>query len=131
MGGGWQDVTQRWAKTLQEGDSDADPTTDQNRQALQVLFVVLNAILRDALRLGAAARIAPVLADSAKSLDELANWPGQGLVGAIKQVTWAESAIARNANTVLTLEALAVKLAQCSRGVMAGSASSAAREPTA
>ncbi len=131
VGVGWQDLTQRWAKTLQEEDSDADPTTDQNRQALQVLFVVLNAILRDALRLRAAARAEPVLADSSKSLNELANWPGQGLAGAIKQVTWAESAIARNANTVLTLEALAVKLAQCSRGVMAGSAGAAAREPAA
>ncbi len=123
VGGVWQEVTQRWVKALQD-DDDADPTTDQNRQGLQVLLMVLNSILRDALRLGAAARARPVLAESLGSLKELvAHWPAQGLTGGVKQVAWAESAIARNANTALTLEALAVKLAQCSRGVVAGSPS--------
>jgi DNA polymerase-3 subunit delta' len=114
----WQEITQRWAKAIQDEDSDADPTTDQNRQALQVLFVVLNTILRDALRLGAAAACEPVLAESSESLEELARWGGEPLAAGIRQVAWAESAIARSANTVLTLEALAVKLAQCSRGVL-------------
>jgi DNA polymerase III subunit delta' len=130
-GAAWNEMAQRWAKTLQDQASEADPTTDQNRQSLQVLFVIANAILRDALRLGAGAATEPVLPDSVPSLRLAAGWGDQALAAAIKQVAWAESAIARNANTVLTLEALAVKLAQCSRGGIAGSASPLAREPAA
>jgi DNA polymerase-3 subunit delta' len=117
LGGAWHEITQRWAKTLQE-EADEDPTTDQDRQALQVLFVALNTILRGALRLSAAAEGQPALGDAAKSLGALAAWSAGALPEAIKQVAWAESAVARNANIVLTLEALAVKLAQCARGVM-------------
>jgi DNA polymerase-3 subunit delta' len=116
---GWQETAQRWVKAIQD-DDDADPTTDQNRQTLQVLFVVLSTILRDALRLGAAAAGEPVLPESSKPLKVVANWGGEALAAGIRQIAWAESAIVRNANTVLTLEALAVKLAQCSRGVLAG-----------
>ncbi len=117
---GWQEVAQRWAKAIQEEETEADPTTDQNRQALQVLFVVVGTILRDALRLGSGAAAQPVLPETAKSLQKIAAWAPQTLAAGIRQVARAESAIARNANTVLTLEALAVKLAQCSRGVMTG-----------
>ena len=117
---GWQETAQRWVKAIQDDDSDADPTTDQNRQALQVLFVVLSTILRGALRLGASAAGEPVLPETSEALKEVANWGGEALAGGIRQVAWAESAIARNANTILTLEALAVKLAQCSRGVLTG-----------
>jgi DNA polymerase-3 subunit delta' len=115
---GWQETAQRWVKAIQDDDSDTDPTTDQNRQSLQVLFVVLSTILRDALRLGASAAGEPVLPGISESLKEVANWGGEALAGGIRQVSWAESAIARNANAVLTLEALSVKLAQCSRGVL-------------
>ena len=118
LGGAWNEVAQRWAKTLQEQDADEDPTTDQSRQAVAVLLVVLNAILRDALRLGAGAAGQPALTDSARSLRPLATWPAGALPEGIKQVAWAESAVDRNANIVLTLEALAVKLAQCARGTM-------------
>ena len=115
---GWQEITQRWAKAIQDDDSDADPTTDQNRQALQVLFVVLSTILRDALRLGQRPPASPCWR---RAPNPCRNWPvgaANRLAAGIRQVAWAESAIARNANTVLTLEALAVKLAQCSRGVL-------------
>ncbi len=118
LGGAWHEITKRWAKALQDKDTDEDPTTDLNRRALEVLLVVLNAILRDALRLGAAAAGQPALADGAKPLKALAAWPAGALPEGIKQVAAAESAIARNANIVLTLEALAVKLAQCARGTI-------------
>jgi DNA polymerase-3 subunit delta' len=114
----WEEIAQRWAKAIRDEESDADPTTDQNRQALYVLFLVQSTILRDALRLGAAASTEPVLSDSAESLSELARWGGESLAAGIRQIAWAESAVERNAKAVLTLEALAVKLAQCSRGVL-------------
>ncbi len=116
----WQEAAQRWAKAIQEEDSDGDPGTDLNRQALQVLFLVLGTILRDALRLGSGAAARPVLPETGQSLQRIAAWDREALAASVRHVTWAESAIARNANTVLTLEALAVKLAQCSRGVMTG-----------
>jgi DNA polymerase-3 subunit delta' len=115
-GATWQEFTQRWVKALQEQESDAEATTDQNRQALQVLVVILNAILRDALRLGAAAVGPRVSPDGSTSVNQIAGWGSEALAAGIKHVAWAESAIARNANSILTLEALAVKLAQSARG---------------
>lgn len=118
LGGDWYEVAQRWAKAIQEQDAEEDPTTDQSRHAVEVLLVVLSAILRDALRLGAAAAGQPSMEDSARSLESLARWPAGALSEGIKQTALAESAIDRNANVVLTLEALAVRLGECARGTI-------------
>lgn len=118
LGGTWHEMAIRWAKTLQQEDTEEDPTIDLSRRALEVLLVLMNAILRDALRLGVAKASQPMLADAASSLKALAAWPAGALPEGIKQVAWAESAIDRNANPALTLQALVVKLAQCARGTI-------------
>ena len=125
---GWNETVQRWARTIQEqpaegSEGDDEPETDALRQALYVLFVALNSLLREALRTGAAAPGQSAPPESSKAMSPLAKWGGWGLARGIKDVAAAESAIARNAAPPLTLEALAVKLAQISRGAPAGAAS--------
>ncbi len=121
VAGDWQEIAQRWAKSTPRAEGQADDQTpaDQTRRALQVLLVVLNSIFLDALRLSAAGAGEPVLPEARGAVEHLAGWGGESLAAAIRQVAWTESAIARNANTALTMEALAVKLAACSRGTMA------------
>lgn len=123
---GWNEVAQDWAKTVQEEADDAgeqgdEPTTDVLRQSLYVLFVVINSVLREALRVGAAGMGQSAPLQSSKAVEALAHWTPTGLAEGIRQVSAAESAIARNASPPLTLEALAVKLARICRGSPAGS----------
>lgn len=115
----WNETAQRWARAIQADAAD-EPGTDVLRQGLNVLFVVLNSLLREALRVGAAGLGPSSPPEISKPLGGLCRWPAEGLAAGIRCVDKAESAIARNAAVPLTLESLAVKLAQISRGVPAG-----------
>ncbi len=116
----WAETAQRWAKGSAEEESSADPSTDAQRQALNVLFVVLSSLLREGLRTGAAGLGQSGPAESSKSVADLAHWNQEGLAQGVREVASAESAIARNAAPPLTLEALSVKLARICRGRPAG-----------
>jgi len=109
VAGQWAECISTWAKQL--GDEASGGTqTERTRRAAEIFFVLVGTLFREALRLASGADETPRLAGYCDSLGAIARMPVRGIAEAIRLVSRAESAVARNANLNLTLEALAADL---------------------
>jgi DNA polymerase-3 subunit delta' len=100
-----------YAKKLGEREDADSGATEATRVGLRSLLSVLAAFYNDALRCACGAAAAVVNADQPNVVDAVVRRHSRrGLIRAIRDIVDTESAIDRNANVALTLEAMAIRL---------------------